>query len=192
MKIYKFIGIVLALSAASLMVSSCGGTKKVAANQGEKELEVPLSSKEYRSDATYFRETATGKSPDMATAKKIALMNARTQLASNIATTVKAVSEQYINQVSIANKQEYASKFEETSRNVVNQEISGVTIKDEKVFKSKEGTYTYYVNIEMPKAKIAEGVADAISKDQKMALEFDKFLFQKTFDAEMAKFEENN
>lgn len=190
MKINKIIGIVLAISLASFMVSSCGGTKKVAANDGEKELVVPLSGKEYRSDKDYFRETAQGKSPDMATAKKIALMNARTQLAANISATVKAVSEQYTNQVSIADKQEYANKFEETTRNVVNQEISNVNIKDEKVFKSKEGTYTYYVNIEMPKAQIVSGVEEAITKDDKLALEFDKFLFQKTFDAEMAKIEQ--
>lgn len=190
MKINRIIGIVLAISLASFMVSSCGGTKKAAANKGETELVVPLTGKEYRSDKEYFRETAEGKSPDMATAKKIALMNARTQLASNISTTVKAVSEQYINQVSIGNKQEYASKFEETSRNVVNQEISNVNIKDEKVFKSKEGTYTYYVNIEMPKQQIVDSVEKAIAKDDKMALEFDKFLFQKTFDAEMAKLEQ--
>jgi hypothetical protein len=122
-------------------------------------------------------------------AKKIALMNARTEIASTVQATMKIVSEQYLNQVTVANKQEYMAKFEETSRQVVNQVLEGVTIQEEKIFQAKKGPYQYYVNIEMSKDAVVKGVENAISKDQKLSLEFEKDQFQKIFDQEMAKFE---
>ncbi|MBR2298579.1 MAG: LPP20 family lipoprotein [Bacteroidales bacterium] len=186
MKFNKFFKVVAAI-AVMPMFFSCGAPKAVTSDL--KEVSVPLSSKEYRSDANFFRATGIGESPDLVTAKKIATLNARTEIASSIQSTIKAVSEQYLNQVTVGNKQEFAAKFEETSRQVVNQVLEGVVVKEEKVFQSKEGKYQYYINVEMSKEPVVKNTVDAISKDEKLALEFDKFQFQKTFDAEMAKLE---
>ena len=186
MKFNKFFKVVAAI-AVMPMFFSCGAPKAVTSDRNE--ITVPLSSKEYRSDATYFRATGIGESPDLVTAKKIATLNARTEIASSIQATMKAVSEQYLNQVTVGIKQEFASKFEETSRQVVNQVLEGVVVNEEKVFQDKDGRYQYYINVQMPKEPVVKNAVDAISKDEKLALEFDKFQFQKTFDAEMAKFE---
>ncbi len=188
MNLKNVFGVMGAL-ALLVSVSSCGGPKKVESNQGDVEIVIPFSSPADRSDATYFRATGQSSSPDMPTAKKIATLNARTELASGISAVLKAVSEQYINQVSIADKQEYSSKFEEMTRAVVNQELKSSIIRGEKVFKSKEGKYTYYVNMEMSKATLQEAIEESISKDEKTALEFDKYMFKKVFDEEMNKFE---
>ncbi len=188
MKIKHFIGIVASL-ALVFMFSSCGN-KPVSANEGDKEISTPFSTKEYRSDANFFRAVGIGTSPDMTAAKKIAILNARTEIAGIVSSTIKSVTEQYMNQYTINDKQEFQSKFEENARNVVNQQLQGVVTKDEKLFKSKEGKYTYYIAVEMPKDQVIDGIANGISKDAKMALEFDKFMFQKTFDAEMAKLEQ--
>jgi hypothetical protein len=177
----------LAIVALVPVFFSCGAPKSVTSDMNE--VSTPLSSKEYLSDANFFRATGIGTSPDLVTAKKIATLNARTQIAASIQATVKLVSEQYLNQVSVGDKQEYAAKFEETSRQVINQVLEGVVVKEEKVFQSKDGKYQYYVNVEMPKESVLNKTTDAVSKDEKLALEFDKFQFQKTFDAEMAKFE---
>lgn len=173
--------------AMAFTVSSCG-QKQVPANSGSEEVVLPFV--DFVSDANCFRAVGSGVSIDMATAKKIATLNARTELAGSVSSVVKAVTEQYTNQMQIQEKQEFAAKFEETTRNVVNQELNGVVIKDQKAFKGKDGKFTYYVAIEMPKQQIVDEVADAISKDQKLSLEFDKFQFQKTFEAEMAKLEQ--
>lgn len=187
MKIYKVIGF-LATVALLFAVSACGN-KPISANEGDKEVSLPFSSKEYRSNKDYFRAVNSGVSPDMTAARKIAMLNARTELAGTVSSTIKAVSEQYLQNTTISDRQEFAAKFEETSRNVVNQEIQNVVVMDEKVFKSKEGKYTYWIVLEMPKEQISKSVENAITKDEKLAVEFDKFLFQKTFDAEMAKME---
>jgi hypothetical protein len=57
------------------------------------------------------------------------------------------------------------------------------------VFKEKDGKYTYYVAIEMSKEPVVNNVADRISKDAKLQLDFDKHQFQKIFNEEMEKFE---
>lgn len=189
LKIMKINRFFMLLAAVALMpvFCSCGSPKPV--TKGMTEVSVPLSSKKHHSDSKYFRATGMGESPDLVVAKKIALMNARTEIASTVQATIKTVSQQYLNQVTVANKQEYMSKFEETSRQVVNQVLEGVTIQEEKIFQAKKGPYQYYVNLEMSKDAVVKGVADAISKDQKLYLEFEKEKFQKVFDEEMAKFE---
>ena len=100
---------------------------------------------------------------------------------------VKAVTEQYMNQVTVGDKQEYRAKMEENARVAVAQALKGSSQKDSKLFKSKDGRYTAYSAMEMPKKVVEDAVIEVISKDEKTALEFDQFMFKKTFDAEMEK-----
>jgi hypothetical protein len=168
-------------------VTSCKSAKSVQSDSTE--VTVPLSGAEYRTDKDYFRASQSGKSPDLATAKKIALQNAKAELAGNIQSLIKAVTENYTNQRTVADKQEFENKFEENARAVVSQKLNDVKIIGDKVFKEKDGKYTYYVAIEMSKEPIVNSFADRISKDAKLQLDFDKHQFQKVFDEEMQKFE---
>jgi hypothetical protein len=177
---------------AAVMISGCKGSKTPNVQSGHsKEVSVPLSEKKYRTDKDYFRATQSGKSPDLATAKKIALQNARTELAGNIQATMKAVIENYTNQRTVGDKQEFENKFEENARTVVNQTLNDVKIIGEKIFKEDDGKLMYYVAIEMNKESVVQSVADRISKDSKLQLDFDQHQFRKIFDEEMKKFEEN-
>jgi hypothetical protein len=183
------ISILAALVAiAVVMGTGCKTPKSV--QSGSNEVSVPLSEKEYRSDKDYFRATQSGKSPDLATAKKIALTNAKSELAGNIQTLIKAVTENYTNQRTVADQQEFENKFEEYVRAVVNQMLNDVKVIGDKVFKETDGKLTYYIAIEMNKDAMFEKVSDRISKDAKLQLDFDKHQFQKIFDEEMKKFEE--
>jgi hypothetical protein len=173
---------------ASVMFTSCK-SKKVSSEVGATEIVLPLSGKDYTSNKDFFRTTQLGKSPDLATAKKIALTNAKAELAANIQTTVKVVTENYTNQRTVADPQEFENKFEENARLVVNQSLNDVKIIGDKVFKEKDGKYTYYIAIEMSKEAVENNIADRIAKDAKLQLDFDKHQFQKVFDEEMEKFE---
>jgi hypothetical protein len=176
---------------AVVMLTGCKGSKAPNVQSGHsKEVSVPLSEKEYRTDKDHFRATQSGKSPDLATAKKIALQNARTELAGNIQATMKAVIENYTNQRTVSDKQEFENKFEENARTVVNQTLNDVKIIGEKIFKEDDGKLMYYVAIEMNKESVVQSVADRISKDSKLQLDFDQHQFRKIFDEEMKKFEE--
>ncbi|GHT37981.1 hypothetical protein AGMMS49965_00020 [Bacteroidia bacterium] len=178
---------------AGTMIVGCGSSKKVAqevaAEIGSTEVVIPLSEKEYQTDKDFFRATQLAKSPNLAMAKKMALANAKTLLAENIQSTIKAVTENYVNQRTVGDKDEYEGKAEELSRNVVNQTLTDIKIIGEKVFKENDGKYTYHIAVEMSKTPVANRVADQISKDAKLQLDFDKHQFLKTFDDEMDKFE---
>jgi len=162
-------------------------TTPVQKETGAVEISVPFSSKEYRSDEDAFRAKQMGKSPDMATAKKIAFQNARAEMAANINAVVKRVTDQFTNQRTVGNAQEFENKFEELSREVVNQEMSNVKEIGEKIFKEPDGSYSYWIAIEASKKEVFDKIDSKISNDAKLKLDYDKMKFQQVFDAEMKK-----
>jgi hypothetical protein len=174
---------------AVLTLAGCKSKKgtPVQKETGAVEITVPFSSKEYRSDENYFRAKQVGKSPDLATAKKIAFQNARAEMAANIQATVKRVTDQYTNQRSVGNAQEYENKFEELTREVVNMQMSNVKEIGEKIFKEPDNSYSYWIAIEAGKKEVFEKLDAKISSDAKLKLDYDKQKFQQIFDAEMKK-----
>lgn len=176
----RIISTTIIVLASIMMFSSCGGQKKA------KEITIPFSSSEYRSDADFFRATASGTSPNMEMARTIANLNARNQLAEQVSVVVKSVTEKYAQQYESGGSYEYNQKLEQDVRLVVNQELKGATVKDYKVLKNPDGTFECWINIEMSKKPIEESVENVISKDKKLAIDFDQHLFRKIFDEEMA------
>ncbi len=174
--------------AGSLVTVSCKSKKTpIQKETGAKEITLPFSSKEYRTDEDFFRAKNMGKSPDLATAKKIAMNNAKSEMASNIQTLIKKVTDQYTNQRTVGNKQEYENKFEELSREVTNLTIGNIIVKDEKVFKEEDGSFTYWVALEASKKDIFSQMDQKISNDAKLKLDYDKQKFQQIFNDEMGK-----
>lgn len=187
MKMKRIFAVVSAL-ALVISVASCGSKTTPVVSAGDDNVEINQPFAGFTTDADYFRFVGEGVSPDQAAAGKIARLNARTELGSMIETMVKAVTEQYMNQVTVGDKQEYRAKMEENARVAVAQALKGSYQKDSKLFKSKkDGRYTAYSAMEMPKKVVEDAVIEVISKDEKTALEFDQFMFKKTFDAEMEK-----
>ncbi len=180
----KLFSMVLAVMAMVVAVSSCGGQKKM--NAGKTEIIMPFNTPADMSDMEYFRATASGTSPDQEMARTIADLNARTQLGTQVTSVVKAVTERYMNQVNVADKAEFAQKVEQNVRLVVNEELNGAVVRGTKLYQNEDGSYEFWVNIEMPRAKIMDGIEEAISRDDKLAIDFDQHLFMKTFDEEMA------
>lgn len=174
---------------AALTLAGCKSKKTtpVQKETGAVEITVPFSGKEFRTDENTFRAKQVGRSPDIATAKKIAFQNARGEMAGNINAVVKRVTDQYTNQRTVGNTQEFENKFEELSREVVNLEMSNVKEIGEKIFKEADGSYTYWIAIEADKKEIFEKIDSRISSDAKLKLDYDKQKFQQIFDAEMKK-----
>jgi hypothetical protein len=171
--------------------SSCGSSKHatVADRTGAIEISLPFQGPAYRNSATHFRAVNNGKSPDLATAKKIAMVNARNELAANIESTIKAVTENYTQQRRIDDITEFSNKFEELTRQVVSQQLNQVNVMDEKMFQETDGSYTSWVAIEMPVNPIIDEVGKNISRDQSLRQDYDKMLFEKVFNEEMDKLE---
>ena len=177
---------------AVLTLAGCKSKKTTTIQKetGAVEITVPFSSKEYRSDADFFRAKQSGKSTNDATAKKIAFQNARGEMAGNINATVKRVTDQYTNQRTVGNALEFENKFEELSREVVNLELANVKEIGEKLFKEPDGSYTYWIAIEASKKDVFDKIDARISNDAKLKVDYDKQKFQQIFDAEMKKLAE--
>jgi hypothetical protein len=170
-------------------VSSCKSKKgtPIEKETGAKEITVPFSTKEFQSDKEYFRAKASGNSIDMMTAKKIAMQNAKAEMAGLIQSTVKRVTEQYTNQRQIGNTQEFSNKFEEIAREVTNQELVDVRVLGEKILKETNNSFTYWVAIEANKQSILNGIDKGIGANQKLQQDYDKKKFEEIFNSEMEK-----
>ena len=82
---------------------------------------------------------------------------------------------------------DFENKFEELSREVVEQTLTDVKLMDEKIFKETDGSYSYWAAIEVSKQSILDGVNNKISKNEKLQLDYDKKKFEDVFNSEMEK-----
>jgi hypothetical protein len=176
----------------ALALLTLGGCKSKKATPmqketGEVEITVPFSTAEFRSDENTFRSKQVGKSPDIATAKKIAFQNARAEMAANINSLVKRVTDQYTNQRTVGNNQDFENKFEEQAREVVSLQMSNVKEIGEKIFKEPDGGYSYWIAIEADKKTVFDQIDSKVSSDDKLKVDYDKQKFQQIFDSEMKK-----
>lgn len=175
----------LLLVAGVMSFSSCN--KKSAVTSSAKEVSIPFDGSKYRSDKDYFRARGTGTSPDLSTSKKIAMQNGRTEMAASIEAVLKAVTDQYTNQRTFSNAQEFNSRFEELSRTVVNQTLNDVRVMDEKAFEQEDGRFQYWVALEMSREALSKSINDRVSREDALRQDFDRQKFQEIFDAEMNK-----
>jgi hypothetical protein len=180
----------LLIGVLALSLSSCK-SKKVATpiekSTGAVEITVPFSSKEYYSDKDNFRAKSSGNSVDLQTSKKIAMQNAKSEMAGLIQTTIKKVTDQYTQQRQIGNQQEFNNKFEELAREVTNQQLTDIAVIGEKLFKEPNGTYTYWIAIEANKQVVLNGIEKSVSNQKKLEQDYDKKKFEEIFNAEMEK-----
>lgn len=185
----KTINLLVIPAIVALTLSGCKSKKQtpIQKETGAVEISVPFSAKEFRSNEDYFRAKQVGKSPDLATSKKIAFQNAKAEMAGNINSTIKRVTDQYTNQRTVGNTQEFENKFEELAREVVNLEMSNVKEIGEKIFKEPDGAFSYWIAIEAGKKEVFDKLDAKISGDAKLKLDYDKQKFQQIFDAEMKK-----
>lgn len=178
----------------TLFCAGCASSKKAPkttpVTSGEIEVTIPLGGPEYQSNAEYWRAVQTGTSKDMSMAKKVALQNARQELAATVQHAMKAVIENYGQNASMGPNNENETLYQEMARTVINQQMNGVELVGEKLFRLEDGGYRYHVCLQMSREALGSGVADALSNDDRLKLEFDKAQFKKVFDEEMARFAE--
>ncbi len=187
MKNSNYVSLVV-LTAVALL-AGCKGKEK--APSGEKEVIVPCSGSEYFTTAKFFRANSIGESQDQVTSKKKALTNARNELAQAINTTVKTVTDNYVNSREMNNKEEVEERFESLNREIVDQTLSGIVTKCEKLMKTDQGTYKTYVAIELSAEELVSKYNERLSKDERLKIDYDYEKFKETFEKEMDKMGKN-
>lgn len=171
----------------AFMLASCGGSKKAPDPSFGKEINVPCNDDEYRTDAKFFRGTGNGISTDLSTAKSKARIDAQTNLSRSISTTMKSVADRYVNERQVGDAQEFEQKFEQMTREVINQELNNVEVACNKTLQMKDGKYQVFQALQVPKDQVLNNIKNRISKDQKLQLDYDKMKFEQVFNEEMEK-----
>lgn len=186
----KFINLstIIAIAAAAI-IAGCKSKEKLPV--GEQEVIVPCSGPDFFTTNKYFRANSIGESQDQVTSKKKALTNARNELAQSIQTTVKTVTDNYVNSREMNNKEEVEERFESLNREVVDQTLSGVRTLCEKLVKTEQGTYKTYVAIELSADELVSKYNERLSKDERLKIDYDYEKFKETFDKEMEKMGKN-
>jgi hypothetical protein len=176
--------VLLAFGAAFMF--SCKSKEK-APPKGETEVVVPCSGPDYFTTTKFFRSNSIGESQDQVTSKKKALANARAELAASIQTTVKAVTDNYVNSREMNNKEQVEERFEQLNREIVDQKLTGLKTICEKLMKTENGTYKTYIALELSADDLVASYNEKLSKDERLKIDYDYEKFKETFDKEMEK-----
>jgi len=172
-------------------LSSCGSSEKVvsAKAQGEELIEVYCTGSEYQSDKKHFRASAIGESLDQMVSKKKAGTNARAELASLVASTIKGTIDNYINSTELNNIEQVEERFEGLTREVISQQLNNIKVICEKQTRTAQNKYKTYMALEMSAEDLEKAIDQKLSQDEKLKVDYDYNKFKETYDAEMQKLE---
>ena len=181
------IAIIASMVLASITLVSCSSSIALTKVDDSREVKLPFSEKEYKTNAEFLRARANGESRDLQGGEMIARHNAEAVLANTIGTAIKGVTEQYFQNTSDNNSNDFSNKFESTTRSITNEAISNIKIVDTKTLKKANGVYDTWMVIEVSKKSILAGTLKAMSNQKAFKLESDQAKFREIFEQEMSK-----
>ncbi|NJB82478.1 hypothetical protein [Wenyingzhuangia aestuarii] len=179
---------ILVLSA--WLIVSCGSSKKInASNNNDVTIELPCSGYEYETTKGVFRASQSALSTNLSVSREKAMLNAKRTLASLIGSTIKSVTDRYAQDRTIGETSEFSEKFENLTREVVNQQLRGVKKICEVTKQKPDGRYNTFVAIELNTADMFKDLESSISKNEKLRQDYDKKKYEDIFNQEMSKLE---
>lgn len=143
----------LLLSAAAALVigislPSCKGKSGPAGTK----VSQPFTGNKYQSNNAWWRGTGMGASSKQNIARGKADSEARSQLASQVGTNMRAVTDQYLGQTENERARDVADKFQSLVREVMNTELADMRkIGEETYFNETTKEFTVYVAYEVKK-----------------------------------------
>ncbi|BDD02666.1 hypothetical protein [Aureibacter tunicatorum] len=173
----------VALLASGMFLESCKSKKVATAIDSGEEIEViiPCSGEEYKSDEDFIRATSMGESQDLTLAKKKARNNTLQELAGKIQTTVQVVVDNYQNSTETQDGEVIQKRYEELTREVIEQKISNYITACEKLTKTKNGSYRSYLAYEIKVDDLLTPLSDKINQDEILRVDYNYEKFKKTF-----------
>ena len=187
MKTSRIFTTVIGISCFALMICMSGCKSKQVVPKGEEIVDLPCNGPEFFTKKGIIRATASGESSDQMLAKKKAQANSREQLAATLNVTIKSVVDNYYSSKAIDNVEQAKTRFEGLTRQVVDQQLSGVATICEKLTKTKQNTFKCYIAQELNGEELLQGIQKKISGDEKLRLDFEYEKFKNEFNKEMDK-----
>jgi hypothetical protein len=139
---------VILLALMALAMPAC----KNNSNPAGTKVKQPFSGGKYESNAAWFRGTGQGSSVKQNIARGKADIDAKNQVAAQVGTNMRAVTDQYLGQTENARAADVADKFQSLVREVMNTELADLRkIGEETYFNETTKEYTVYVAYEIKK-----------------------------------------
>jgi cell division protein FtsB len=168
--------LIILFGTAILLLASCGSPK------GLTEVKSPFSGSSYEGNRRFFRATASGESTDLETSKSKAMLSAKQKLASFVQTQIKQVAENYSGERQAGdNIAEFNARFQQLTREVLNQVLVEINVIGDKTYKNGKGNYESYVALEARKKAVYKRLKE-VSMQNKSLSEKDKELVQQMID----------
>jgi hypothetical protein len=132
---------------SALVLGSCSSKSPMGTKVKE-----PFSGSKYESSGRYFRAVGKADSQDENIAKNKADLQAKKELAQQVGTRMKVVTDQYLAETEVNNNSELNDKFQSLIREVTNTEIADLRkMGEEKHFNATENKYTVFIAYEIHK-----------------------------------------
>lgn len=134
---------------------------------------------ESRSDKEYYRELGEGEDTKRNVARLSAVKMAQSMMRERLAHSVKGLSTDYSKLVTKSGKDsDLEQKIEGEMMNVVDAVLNDADNPCEEWSQDRSGRYHVYYVIEIKKNEIADKFAEAISKSDKLQIDFDRERFR--------------
>ncbi len=186
MKKMTLFAAVLFMMAAVL--SSCGAKKQVAQNNQSsaesgkilgQEIDLPCVL-ESMDDENYFRDMGIATSINMQSARTSALQAAQDMIMQKLGGYVEGLSESYSRSVAGQAQQEKVQRLMEADMNkVVKEHINNAQKTCEKMYDKGAEGYTSFIAIQIPVKKLVDSMANVLSEDEELQIEFNREQFRK-------------
>jgi hypothetical protein len=182
-----FIYGLLVLLLPSLWVG-CSNQTRVGGEQVTRVKE-PFSQRKYRSNRKFFRAVGSAESTNLNFAKEQALFNAKKELASNVNTSMKAVTQRYAGERNVGDKMAFSQGFEDLTREVLNTRLAGVKVLGEQVFKKENNRFLAYTAVEIDMAGFYFALTQRIGTRREIKDYWDADRFREIYEEEMNRVE---
>lgn len=166
---------------ALMTLASCGSSTL------GKKVKEPFRGAAYESNNRFFRGTGKGVSSQDNIARGKADIDAKSQLAGQVNTTMKQVADQYLGQTENAEAADVADKFQSLVRQVMNTEIADLRkIGEQKYYNEDSKEYTVFIAYEIKKNAMLRFMRKQ-AKTDKTINERQRELIEQIIDEELEK-----
>ena len=134
-----------------------------------KKVNEPFTGSKYESNNRFFRSTGKGVSIKDNIARSKADIEAKNQLAGQVSTTMRNVSDQYLSSTDNANASAVADRFESLTRQVMNTNLADLRkIGEEKYYDTDSQNYSVFIAYEIKKSAMFRFMKKQARTDKKV------------------------
>ncbi|MCK5824066.1 MAG: hypothetical protein KAG96_01520 [Ichthyobacteriaceae bacterium] len=178
-----------------LTIGGCGNSKKKVIEETKKtvvikkkvESTIPCAGTVYTTSNKYFRGNGSGESLDKITAERKALLNAHSNLSSQISATMHMAGERYMKTI-LKNYDNALDRFDEYSRLNVNKKLLNTKrICEKSDIIGATGKYKFSIAVEISSDEIIKYYSEFMLNDKSIGNNYSSSNFKRAVDAEMNK-----